>query len=191
LAGLRQPEDQQRFLVGRAVLRLLAGACLHTPPESVPFHFGPFGKPFVVRQPGDASLQFNVSHSGKLVLLAFHPCHEVGVDVEEVRGEPAAAAGPGGASPLPPIGSARAPLDWESIARDTFPSGEYQRLMLLNTEARLPAFYRAWTRHEARLKALGLGIAAKSQPSPDSRLQMLDLDLPPEYRGAVCVNLGS
>jgi hypothetical protein len=45
LERLQQPDDRRRFLIGRGLLRLLAGAQLGLPPERVEFQHGPFGKP--------------------------------------------------------------------------------------------------------------------------------------------------
>lgn len=162
LERLRLREDQQRFLVGRGLLRLLAGAHLGLPPEYIKLNHGPFGKPFMVPCPGAPTLQFNVSHSGKLVLLAFHPVHEVGVDVEQVRQAP----------------------DWEAVARRTFPAGEYRAWTALPSEQRLTGFFQAWTRHEASMKTLGRGIAGENSAVPDARLALFDLVLPENYQGA-------
>jgi 4'-phosphopantetheinyl transferase len=162
LARFHLREDQQRFLVGRGLLRLLVGAHLNTPAERVEFDYGPFGKPFVVPGVGVPLLHFNVSHSGKLVLLAFSPVHEVGVDVEEVRRD----------------------QDWETIARQVFSCDEHREWILLNPEERLTAFFRAWTRHEAGLKAMGLGFAGERNAALDTRLVWFDLALPEGYQGA-------
>jgi len=162
LARFHLREDQQRFLVGRGLLRLLVGAHLNTPAERVEFDYGPFGKPFVVPGIGVPSLHFNVSHSGKLVLLAFSPVHEVGVDVEEVRRD----------------------QDWETIARQVFSCDEHREWILLNPEERLTAFFRAWTRHEAGLKAMGLGFSGERNAALDTRLVWFDLALPEGYQGA-------
>lgn len=164
LERLRQREDQQRFLVGRGLLRTLVGAHLCMPPEHVKLNHGPFGKPFVISPDKAPPLHFNVSHSGQLVLLAFHPAHEVGVDVEQVRSS----------------------HDHEAIARRTFPACEYHDWTALPPEKRLTGFFRAWTRHEAGLKALGRGIAGESNTAPDVRLIFFDLALPQDYQGAAC-----
>ena len=162
LARFHQQEDQQRFLVGRGLLRLLVGAHLDTPAERVEFDYGPFGKPFVVSGNGTSALHFNVAHSGKLVLLAFSLLHEVGVDVEAVRRVP----------------------DLETIARQVFSDDEYRGWIILNPEERLTAFFRSWTRHEAGLKALGLGFAGERNAALDAQLVWFDLELPEGYQGA-------
>ena len=162
LVRLRLRDDQHRFLTGRGLLRIFIGAQLNLPPERVELGYGPFGKPYVIPQTGAPTLHFNVSHSGKLVLLAFHPAHEVGVDVEAVRRD----------------------SDWEDVARHVFSEGEYRRWALLNSEERPTAFFRAWTRHEAILKALGRGIADDSNAAQDAQFACFDLELPEGYHGA-------
>ena len=163
LGRLQQQDDRQRFLIGRGLLRMLAAAQLGRTPERVEFQYGPFGKPFVIPRAGERPLHFNVSHSGKLVLLAFHPARDVGVDVEEMRGD----------------------LDCEAIARRVFRSEEHHGWTLLNPQRRLAAFFRAWTRHEAALKTLGLGFSDESNAADDARLKYFDLEMPEGYQGAV------
>ena len=163
LAKLQLHADQRRFLIGRALLRSFVGNHMNLPAERVEFNHGPFGKPAVAARAGTPVLQFNVSHSGQLVLLAFHPKHEVGVDVEEMQPE----------------------LDWEPIARRMFVAEEYRRLARLKPPARRAAFFQAWTRHEAGLKAVGRGFGEESGVNPDARLSFFDLQLPAGYLGAV------
>jgi 4'-phosphopantetheinyl transferase len=163
LARFRLLADQRRFLIGRALLRIFVGNYLNLPAERVEFTHSAFGKPALVARTGAPALQFNVSHSGQLVLLAFHPAHEVGVDVEEVRPE----------------------LDWKPIAMRGFPAHEYRRLLALIPKEGLTAFFQAWTRHEAGLKAVGLGFSDDEKTVPETRLACVDLQLPEGYRGAV------
>jgi 4'-phosphopantetheinyl transferase len=157
------PEDQQRFLAGRGLLRILVGAQMNRPDGRVKFSFGPSGKPQLAAEAGTPALHFNVSHSGKLVLLAFHPAHEVGVDVEAVRREP----------------------DWEPVARQIFSAEDHGDWARLKPGERAVAFFRAWTRHEAGLKAMGLGFAGENHAVLDSRVERFDLVLPEGYQGAV------
>ena len=142
---------------------MFAGAQMGMPPDRVEFQYGPFGKPFVVSRGGTTPFHFNVSHSGKLVLFAFHPACEVGVDVEEVREG----------------------RDWEAVAQRVFPAEEFHNWMLLKPDERISGFFRAWTRHEAALKTLGLGFFDESGAEHEARLACFDLELPEGYQGAV------
>jgi 4'-phosphopantetheinyl transferase len=156
-------EDQLRFLTGRGLLRILIGARLDLPPPCVELGYGPFGKPFLSSGDGESGLHFNVSHSGELVLLAIHPAHEVGVDVEKVCPD----------------------QDWAEVARRAFSADEYCAWAALNPADRSTAFFRAWTRHEAALKALGLGFFDESSAGAQTRVTCCELVLPEGYQGAV------
>jgi 4'-phosphopantetheinyl transferase len=162
LERFRGREDQKRFLIGRGLLRLLIGAHMGMPAQEVEFIYGPAGKPRLAPRPGVPALHFNVAHSGKLVLLAFHPAREVGVDVEEMRTH----------------------RDQEGIAERVFTAREFEDWKRLNPSERYPAFYRLWTRHEARLKTLGVGFSGDSNPA-ENRVTLFDLELAEGYQGAV------
>jgi 4'-phosphopantetheinyl transferase len=132
----RLAADRHRALLGRGVLRLALGSWLGRNPASLEFQLGPHGKPALAGQ-GQASLHFNLAHSGDLILLAFHATSPVGVDVEQHRPE----------------------LAWEPLARRVLPPAECQHLEQLPPERRRGAFLVAWCRLEARLKARGEGFA--------------------------------
>jgi 4'-phosphopantetheinyl transferase len=129
------PRDRQRFAAGRAFLRLLLAQYLGAEPRSLRFSYGPNGKPALADD--RTNLHFNLAHSGPLAVCALARGPELGVDLEQVR----------------PI------EDAEAVARSSFSPGEVQRLEALPEPARLRAFYEAWTRKEAFLKALGDGLA--------------------------------
>lgn len=133
--AFRLPADRQRFLLGRAGLRLLLGAWLQRAPEAVPLQNGPHGKPHCPIGPA-----FNLSHSGDLILLAVHP-HPVGVDVEQLRPR----------------------RDWRGIARRVLTEQDLRILEALPQPQQPEAFLAAWCRLEARLKARGTGLAGLAQ----------------------------
>jgi hypothetical protein len=81
-------------------------------------------------------LSFNTSHSGWVALYAFTRTGEVGVDIE----------------------LAREPIDAVALAGRAFGAAEARRLARLDPAIRQQEFLRAWTRHEAKLKHLGIGI---------------------------------
>ena len=167
--ALRQLADRQRFLLGRGALRRLLGAWLTLPPPAVPIEAGPHGKP---RCPGGP--EFNLSHSGDLILLALHPNRPVGVDVEQARPD----------------------LDWRPIARRVLPLEEAEALerqaALEGASAAAAAFLTAWCRLEARLKARGDGLSGLGDPpyqreGREAGLTLWDLTVPAGYRAAVAL----
>jgi 4'-phosphopantetheinyl transferase len=171
--ALRLLEDRERFLRGRGALRRLLGAWRDEPPEAVTIGVGAHGKPCCAGGP-----EFNLSHSGDLILLAVHQHRPVGVDVEQLR--------PG--------------LVWRPIAQRVLPPGEWQALEVqwppLETLAGAAdsaeeaegaeAFLAAWCRLEARLKAQGLGLAGLGQPAT-AAVELWDVAVPPGYRAALAL----
>lgn len=153
LGQLRRQVDRECFLLGRGLLRLMLGSWLGRDPAAVHFRTGPYGKPELWLPPpsGDgvepSRPRFNVSHSGDLILLGFHACREVGVDVEQLR-------------PVP---------EWEGIARRCLPPGDWEAIRALPAEQSSEAFLKAWCRMEARVKASGMGLfGVEAAPEPMS-----------------------
>ncbi|WP_416979354.1 4'-phosphopantetheinyl transferase family protein [Streptomyces sp. T028] len=135
------PATRNRFLVGCALSRRILGELLGVPPEEVPLRRacptcgGPHGKP---RLAVPAGYDFSVTHSGDVVGVAVCRGAEVGLDVEEA-------------------GTA---LDVDAAARTALSPRESAALYALPPAERKPAFLRVWTRKEAVLKALGVGLRA-------------------------------
>jgi 4'-phosphopantetheinyl transferase len=161
LGRLQLRADQQRFLAGRSLLRLLAGAHLRIPPERIEFGCGEHGKPFIR---ASKTCHFNISHSGELILLAFDNAREVGVDVEQMRMD----------------------ADLEMVAKEILPGNEFNAWLGLEPEERCRKFFHEWTRRESAIKATGAGMVLRSDGPMGASLAWLELDLPPGYAGHVC-----
>jgi len=125
--------DRCAFVVVRGVLRLLLGRYLSRSPEQLRFGERARGKPYLIGEP----VQFNVSHSGELGLLAFARSREVGIDVE--RADPT--------------------RDLLGLAEGSFVAEETAVLRTLPSADRASAFYTCWARKEAFIKATGEGVA--------------------------------
>jgi 4'-phosphopantetheinyl transferase len=117
----------------RGLLRTLLGAYLQQEPRTLRFASGKHGKPELACSP---ALSFNVSHSGGLAMYAVSEAGAVGVDVE--------------------VG--RHTIDEVAIAARAIGADEAERLQALDPAHRRQEFLRAWARHEAQLKCLGVGI---------------------------------
>ena len=137
----RSAEDRRRFIVARGVVRLLLGRYLGSEPASLVFRYGPAGKPELSRLSGAADLRFNYTHSGGLILCAITRGRRIGVDIEAHR-------------PIPEL---------ERIVQVVLTSGERQQLACLRPRERRDAFFRAWTRKEAFLKATGDGLSRPAE----------------------------
>ncbi len=155
--------DRDRYAAGRAGLRRELGARIGEPPSALSFDYGLQGRPTLR---GIADVDFNLSHTGGLALLAILDCRaqpgRVGIDVESRRNRL------GELLPRPHL---------EDLGRVCFSPTE--RAALERATAPHDVFYRTWTRKEAVIKALGDGIAYGLErfdvsDGPDARLLRFD-----------------
>jgi 4'-phosphopantetheinyl transferase len=154
--------DGELWRRSRGLLRALLGRYLERDPRSLQFVVGEHGKPALA---GDTSAlpAFNMSHSGELALYAVSDAGAIGVDVE----------------------TARRPIDEVAIAARTLGDSEAQRLQILAPPARRREFLRLWTRYEAQLKCLGVGIGNTQAIVEEFRPVVTELGLGPDTRAAV------
>jgi 4'-phosphopantetheinyl transferase len=143
--------SRHQFIVSRAMLRTLLGRYLALPPQEVRFVSGPQGKPVL----DSRKVHFNVSHTQGLALIAFARLGEIGIDVEQSRHCPT----------------------YLDMAERFFSPGEAAALRSLPAEHSAEAFFHVWTRKEAFLKALGLGLA--------HGLERFEVAVPPEQPARV------
>ncbi|MEP7384686.1 MAG: 4'-phosphopantetheinyl transferase superfamily protein [Gemmatimonadota bacterium] len=153
---LRRSGDGARYLAAHGALRLILAGYLGHDPHDVRFEAGPRGKPSVV----GGALQFNLSHSGAIALIAVAKERPVGVDVERQRSI----------------------VDLEGIVERICTPRERAALDAVPPSKREGAFLAMWTRKEALAKMTGDGFRALSRDASlglqvDCRLEPLD-DLP-------------
>ena len=129
--------DQRRFIVRRAVLRQLLAAQLGLHPEEIKIDSANFQKPKIAATQNSDGLRFSSSHSADWALIALAQNRDVGVDVEQHR-------------PLPDAGD---------LVRNSFSDFEIAEFERLPEPARTEGFFNCWTRKEAFVKAIGLGLA--------------------------------
>lgn len=136
--GFLKTADRRRFSVARAGLRLLLGCYLGCGPRDIALAAGAHGKPRL--ETGDPALilEFNVSHAGNMVLMAFAAAgRPVGVDVERADRRVK-------------------PLD---LAPRVLSPAEIRVLEDAPASQRARMFLTLWTVKEAAVKALGRGIS--------------------------------
>lgn len=125
--------DRERYVSAHAALRRVLAARINQAPAALRFDLGPFGKPVLLQDP---TLAFNLSHSGPMGLIALQRRVPLGVDVEVLREV----------------------RDADGMAHACFTRNECRALALLRPWAQPRAFLQCWTRKEACLKAVGLGL---------------------------------
>lgn len=127
-------EKRDQKAAGRAHLRRILSRYLDADPKSLRFEYGEHGKPGLAEH---LDPRFNLSHSEKVGLVGVTRDVRIGVDVEQARGGRA----------------------FSDLAHRFFSVEESVALDELTESERPAAFYRAWTRKEAYLKALGTGLS--------------------------------
>lgn len=125
--------DQRRYLAAHAALRRALAAHGAGEPHSLRFDPGTWGKPALCDSGG---LRFNLSHSDDIGLIGTSFSHDVGVDVECIRTLP----------------------DVAMLVNEHFTAAERDEFACLPPHAKDRAFLIGWTRKEACLKAIGLGL---------------------------------
>jgi phosphopantetheinyl transferase len=123
------------------------------------------GKPRLAERP--ERLSFNLSHSAGLALVAITPGGTpVGIDVERLRPR----------------------RDLVRLAARWLPAADARIVSAAAETDREAVFYAAWTRHEARVKCSGTGLAGPP-PAPEVVARRLPIDA--GYAAAVAVDAGA
>jgi 4'-phosphopantetheinyl transferase len=183
-------KHRRRFIVARAAMRQVLGRYASIAPGKLAFSYGARGKPELAGGPlaggpKERLIQFNLSHSEDLALLAVAQGLVLGVDVELVNPE----------------------FSTDEIAERFFSPGEVRCLQALPAGARAEAFFSCWTRKEAYIKALGEGLhvpldsfevafapgipaallQVKVDPREVERWRMYDIEVPAGFKAALVV----
>lgn len=171
--------DRRRFSVTRIALRRILGGYISVDPAEIRFVYTEHGKPDLSQSQNRQCVRFNVSHSGRFGIIAVSLSRRIGVDVEQYRA-----------------------MEFLEIARRYFSEREYSDLKAVPAGELEHYFFSYWTRKEAVLKAMGVGIAnslnqislavdsprlidCPGDPNALRQWWIMDLHVYPGYAGAV------
>lgn len=132
---------RDRFIAVRGALRCLLALYLETDPSDIRLEYGPNGKPSVE---SECKIQFNVSHSNEVAVVAITTECPVGIDIECI-------------SELPEL---------EQLASAFFCPEEFAEIVSFPLAERSFAFFSRWTRREAYVKAIGAGLSLPVESLP-------------------------
>jgi 4'-phosphopantetheinyl transferase len=130
-------KHRRRFIACRGQVRQILAAYLGADPAEIRFRYGARGKPDLSDPWRKSQIQFNISDSHEMALCALARHRELGVDLEYLE----------------------RPSDFDSLAAHFFAPREVGALRSLPEERRVEAFFNCWTRKEAVLKAVGVGLS--------------------------------
>ncbi|MGI9042651.1 MAG: 4'-phosphopantetheinyl transferase family protein [Gemmatimonadaceae bacterium] len=169
VGALLEEKAARQYVVSRAMQRQLLASYVGGSPADIQFGIVAMGKP-TLSKPNDIGLQFNTTHSGRLVIIAVTANRDVGVDVEQMRPIPRAMA----------------------VAKRCYSAAEYERLLDLEGEARDRAFLAIWVKREGTAKARGDSVWRGLASWKNGELEALareftvkPLDLGQEFVGVV------
>lgn len=125
---------KRRFVVAHGALRQLLAHYAQQHARALVLALGAHGKPRLAATP---ALEFNLTHSGELALIAVSRRRAVGVDVESLS---------------------RRPFDLQPMARRVLSTPEQEWLAGTSEHSRASAFLQLWACKEAVSKAAGGGF---------------------------------
>ena len=128
--------DGGHFTASRGYLRAILGHYLNEEAKALEFGYGSHGKPNLIGN-NEEKLEFNLTHSNGLALYAVSLNRPLGIDVEHIGREVA----------------------HEQVARRFFSDKEVDALLSLPENKRRDGFFHCWTRKEAFIKAIGMGLS--------------------------------
>ncbi|MFZ9034740.1 MAG: 4'-phosphopantetheinyl transferase family protein [Francisellaceae bacterium] len=128
-------DKRREFIASQWLRRKVLSRHLGISARELQFYHDDRGRPFVLYQ--DATLDFNISHSGSWLVMAISESGKLGVDIERIKRR----------------------INTMEIAKRYFSEDEFQWLWSLPENERDKGFYRLWTLKEASLKLTGQGIA--------------------------------
>jgi 4'-phosphopantetheinyl transferase len=153
-AMFRDQHERMRYTTRRGILRALLARRLERTPSELHFCANAYGKPSLI----GAEIEFNLSHAEDMVMIAMSRTVPVGCDIA--------------------FEDPRFPV--EEVATRFFSPSERRELRALPETERVAAFFAGWTRKEAFVKALGLGL---SLPLNSFEVSLAVDNRPPLHRG--------
>jgi 4'-phosphopantetheinyl transferase len=160
-ARMRPCAFRRRWVASRWALRCVLARYLGEEPEAVELRLLERGKPALAEP--SASLCFNLSHSGRLAVVAVVKDREIGVDIEQID------------SSRDVLALAERGLDRTAAAR----------VRATPSYARTAAFHAAWTHQEAHAKCLGSGLG---MPLPRALVAVDAFDVGSDYAAAIAIS---
>ncbi len=133
------------FVASRGILRAILGHYLQVRPSELRFSYTEKGKPHLAEEFGPNEIRFNLSHSHDFALYAITKAREVGVDLEKIVRI----------------------IQLEKIVSRFLPNQEKRTILQFSGYDQFVAFFQAWTRKEALLKAQGRGLSHLSADTQD------------------------
>ena len=130
-------KHRKDFIASHGFLHTVLAYYNDTPANEIEFFHSEKGKPFLLKKQNRNNIQFNLSHSNNMAILAVCKKHSLGVDIEYAEKK----------------------VDWEGISKRFFTPKEQSTFFKLPEDQQEDAFFKIWTRKEAHMKVTGFGLS--------------------------------
>ncbi len=130
-------KHRKNFIASHGFLHTVLAYYTDTPANEIEFSTSEKGKPSLLKSLNPNNIQFNLSHSNTMAILAVSKKHTLGVDIEYADKK----------------------VEWAAISRRFFTKNEQSALFKLPEDEQKDAFFKIWTRKEAHMKVTGLGLS--------------------------------
>jgi len=136
-ARFKFERDRRRYRLAHIALHDILSRYVPMDPARLSFDVGANGKPRLPQALASRGVEFNLSHSNEMALLAVCHKREIGVDIEYVKED----------------------FEFQEVAARFFTVREVTAMRGLPARLQRQAFFKCWTSKEAFLKAKGTGLS--------------------------------
>ncbi len=140
-------KHRKAFIASHGFMHTVLSYYLDTPANEITFSQTEHGKPFISEPQNKHDIQFNLSHSNNMAILAIckkksdnnqsDKKQSVGIDIEYAERK----------------------ADWLGLSKRFFTADEQQQFFQLDENIQKETFFKIWTRKEAHMKVTGLGLS--------------------------------
>jgi len=130
-------KHRKAFIASHGFMHTVLAYYIDTEANQIEFSQSEFGKPSLIDAQNKNNIQFNLSHSNNVAILAVSRQHSVGIDIEYAERK----------------------VDWQGISKRFFTADEQEQFRQLTETKQREAFFQIWTRKEAHMKVTGQGLS--------------------------------
>jgi 4'-phosphopantetheinyl transferase len=130
-------KSRRQYLIARALLKTLLADYTNQSPHKIYFNVNKYGKPSLRQNNHSNPIQFNLSHTERLIICGFSLTNYIGVDIENFTRKNSTL----------------------KIAKRFFSAIEYNDMKTLIQSKMEERFFHYWTLKESYIKAKGKGLS--------------------------------
>ena len=130
-------KHRKAFIASHGFMHMALSNYIDSTADEIEFSYADQGKPSIIETQNPYNIQFNLSHSNNIAIIAICKNRSVGIDIEYAHRK----------------------TDWLGISKRFFTENEQKMFFSLTEESQKEAFFKIWTRKEAHMKVTGQGLS--------------------------------